>query len=313
MATRRESKERARAERIAKEEAARRGQRNRRLLWFGALVVGAVVVGVALAIVSLGDSHMGTANTEFSHVHGLGVDPGDGALYVATHEGLYRSPSDSAEAQRVGDTDYDFMGFTLISPSLFLGSGHSGSMQGGHANLGLIRSTDGGESWTDVSLTGEADFHVLRAGGDTIYGIDSSTGALSVSEDGGQTWEERETPTEVIDLAVDPDDDQHVVASTAEGITQSTDAAATWRDVGRAAPGLLAWPSAQRLYRIDGSGIVSLSDDAGKTWRETGSIEGQPVAVTATDEDLYVALDDNTVQQSSDDGATWTTRAASMP
>ncbi len=43
------------------------------------------------------------------------------------------------------------------------------------------------------------------------------------------------------------------------------------------------------------------------------SIEGQPVAVTATDEDLYVALDDNTVQQSSDDGATWTTRAASMP
>ncbi len=29
------------------------------------------------------------------HVHGLGVDPADGALFIATHTGLWRSPKAS--------------------------------------------------------------------------------------------------------------------------------------------------------------------------------------------------------------------------
>ena len=35
------------------------------------------------------------------HVHGLGVDPGDGTLYAATHSGLFRLPASGKPAQRV--------------------------------------------------------------------------------------------------------------------------------------------------------------------------------------------------------------------
>ncbi|MGH2838494.1 MAG: F510_1955 family glycosylhydrolase, partial [Thermoleophilaceae bacterium] len=58
------------------------------------------------------------------HVHGLGVNPADGALFIATHTGLYRAPDGELAAERVGDRYQDTMGFTVTGPDSFLGSGH---------------------------------------------------------------------------------------------------------------------------------------------------------------------------------------------
>jgi hypothetical protein len=66
------------------------------------------------------DSHH--QETAVSHVHGLGADPADGALYVATHEGVVSVDEDGA-AERVSD-QADYMGFTVTGPGTFLGSGH---------------------------------------------------------------------------------------------------------------------------------------------------------------------------------------------
>src|SRR5688572_23307408 len=44
------------------------------------------------------------------HVHGLGVNPGDGALFIATHTGLYRTSEGSTKAERVGAGYQDTMG-----------------------------------------------------------------------------------------------------------------------------------------------------------------------------------------------------------
>ncbi|MFJ3954758.1 hypothetical protein ACIPXV_32810 [Streptomyces libani] len=57
-----------------------------------------------------------------SHIHGLGVDPADGQLYVATHGGVI-AVADDGSSQRVSDTA-DYMGFTVAGPKTFLGSGH---------------------------------------------------------------------------------------------------------------------------------------------------------------------------------------------
>src|SRR5687768_2643658 len=46
------------------------------------------------------------------HVHGLGRNPADGALMVATHTGLFRVGSETANAERVADNYQDTMGFT---------------------------------------------------------------------------------------------------------------------------------------------------------------------------------------------------------
>ena len=58
-----------------------------------------------------------------THIHGLGINPSDQRLYVATHYGLFRIAEDDAP-QRVGDSMQDFMGFTVTGADEFLASGH---------------------------------------------------------------------------------------------------------------------------------------------------------------------------------------------
>ncbi len=60
------------------------------------------------------------------------------------------------------------MGFTIVGPDSFLGSGHPGPGDPGPSDVGLIRSDDGGAGWTPVSLSGRSDFHALTAGGDNV-------------------------------------------------------------------------------------------------------------------------------------------------
>ena len=48
------------------------------------------------------------------HVHGLGINPADGALVIATHTGLLRANPGERQARRVGDLYQDTMGFTVV-------------------------------------------------------------------------------------------------------------------------------------------------------------------------------------------------------
>jgi hypothetical protein len=105
-------------------------------------------------------------------------------------------------------------------------------------NLGLIRSGDAGRSWDPVSLLGEADFHVLRSQGDTVYGLNGLSGALMVSRDGGRVWDEHEPPGPMLDLAVHPDEPSRVVAATEQGLVSSSDSGRGWRALAEGRSGL---------------------------------------------------------------------------
>ncbi|MBA2522666.1 MAG: exo-alpha-sialidase, partial [Solirubrobacterales bacterium] len=116
----------------------------------------AATLGASAVIAACGqESTDPVAGSEpIEHVHGLGINPADGALFIATHDGLFRSPEGSATAERVGESSQDTMGFTIVGPDRFLGSGHPGPGEDGQPNLGLIESGDAGLSWTGVSLAG---------------------------------------------------------------------------------------------------------------------------------------------------------------
>jgi hypothetical protein len=105
------------------------------------------------------------------------------------------------------------MGFTVVGENHFLGSGHPDPSEQRPPLLGLIESRDGGKTWRSISMLGEADFHVLEAQGRTVYGYDASGGRFLASNDGGAQWSERTAPEALLALAVDPRDDQHLVAS----------------------------------------------------------------------------------------------------
>jgi len=281
---------------------------SRRLL--SALVLVALATGCGEQQQRPSSASASTEDAGPLHVHGLGVNPKDDALFIATHTGLFRVGPDEQKAERVGQSRQDTMGFTVAGPDRFLGSGHPDPSQDLPPNLGLIRSQDGGQSWKPRSLSGEVDFHVLRSAGGRVYGADATSGRLMVSSDGGLSWAEREPPGPMLDLTIDPRDAARVVVSTDRALLISDDQGASFKPMLRGEPGLLAWPSADSLYRVDGAGQVSVSDDGGNGWRPRGSIGGQPAAFTAVDErTLYAALPDGTIMGSSDGGAAWRVRS----
>jgi len=130
-----------------------------------------------------------------------------------------------------------------------------------------------------------------------------------VSDDGGRNWTQTSDPGPLIDLAADPSRRDRVLAVGASGLVLSTDAGRSWTPFAKRV-GLLAWPANDRLYLVDGNGLVQLSADGGRTWKRLGSIGGQPVAFIGSGErELYAARADAVVVRSTDGGRSWAVRS----
>jgi len=241
-----------------------------------------------------------------AHVHDLGTDPGDGTLYAATHYGVFRIPEQGTPT-RIADRFQDTMGFTVVGPKHFLGSGHPDQRENRPNPLGLIESTDAGESWRDVSLSGEVDFHALEVAHGRVYGYDGSSGRLMVSQD-KTTWDSRAV-LPMADLAVSPQNPDVLVVTTERGLAASQDGGRRFAVVGGTPPVVfVSWPEPQALWGITVSGAVLVSTDAGTTWQQRGSLDGQPSAISATDENTLYAATDTGVYASKDGGKTFTMR-----
>ncbi len=271
------------------------------------------VVLVAVIWSAAGGSDKQAADAGPVHVHGLGINPADGALFIATHTGLFRAGEGESKSVRVGDSFQDTMGFAVAGKDRFIGSGHPDFQRDLPPLLGLIESTDAGKSWNPISLLGEADFHVLRSSGKDVYGYDASNDRLMSSSDTGVTWSQLERPVPLADLAVDPTDSGRLVAAGAsdieQGLYESRDSGASWTRIGDRV-GLLAWPERNRLFLVDGGGSVFVSSRIGRSFTRRGSIGGQPAALLAQGSDeLYAALHDGTIKRSTDGGATWIVRS----
>ena len=192
------------------------------------------------------------------HVHGLGINPADGSLFIATHTGLFRVGAASRKAVRVADRNQDTMGFSVVGPNRFIGSGHPDRReQSLPPLLGLIESADAGKSWKPISLLGDADFHVLRSLGKRVYGYDASNDRLLASADEGRGWKELDKPAPIVDLAPNPSDPQRLVTTAIGGLDQgmyeSSNGGDSWKraELRRRAP-RLADPGAALSRRRSG-------------------------------------------------------------
>lgn len=276
--------------------------------WLIGVGVAAIVVVAAVIVVNgTGSDDVRPEAESVAHVHGLGVDPSDGALHVATHNGLYRMPDDGA-VERVSAERHDFMGFTVAGPDRFLASGHPGIGTAAFQELdqplfGLIESTDGGRTWEPVSLSGKVDFHGLEAADGNVYGFDSTGSRLLVSTDGGDEWDERSN-IPIADLAVDPADEDRIVASTADGLAESTDGGRSWERLEGPQVVFLDWHAELGLWGLDGQGTVHRLE--GNTWKAVEELAGSPQALLVHDGGVVAAVDDgSTVIHTSEDGNSW--------
>lgn len=241
-------------------------------------------------------------DTSVGHIHGLGVDPADDTLYVATHFGLFHV-DDSGESTRVADRWQDTMGFTVVGPGHFLGSGHPDLREDLPPHLGLIESTDAGKTWNPLALQGEADFHILEPTDDVLYAYDATAGRLLRTED--RTSFEVVLTAPLISVAA-RDGADRLTATTGEGKLISIEAATgETRELGGPTTIYLDTTPEGALAGIDPDGVVRVSHDDAKTWREVGSIDGQPAAF-ATSERAWYAATESAVFRSTDAGKTWT-------
>ena len=242
------------------------------------------------------------------HVHGLGRNPADGALFIATHTGLFRVGPGEQSAERVAGLYQDTMGFTVVGRDHFLGSGHPGSIDSDPPFLGLIESRNAGASWRPLSLRGDVDFHVLEAQGETVYGFgsdwDTREARFLRSDDGGRTWTRLTPPEELLGLAIDPQDPRTSVALGEQRAWVSTDGGSSWRPL-PVPGGMVTWSHELGLVAVDLEGVIRNAGEARGDWTEVGQLPGTPAALEAVGEELLAATHESRVLASRDGGKTW--------
>lgn len=275
-------------------------------MWLGKPLVWLLTAAASLsALVSCSDGTPTPGPSSpppfVGHVHGLGVDPADQVLYVAGHGGVFRLTDGRLEL--VADRAQDTMGFTVVGPHHFLASGHPAPTDPDRpVHLGLIESRDAAVTWTQKSLSGEADFHSLDQGFNAVYGYDSQTDRVLETAD-QITWSPVMTG-DVYDLAAHPARPGVVLTATPKGVvlpagnTQTMIAALT-----RLA--FLEWPTAHVLVGVSEKGAVYQTADVGAHWTPAGRFPGTVEAFEAN-LDAWFAATDQGIYTTTDQGGSWT-------
>ena len=253
-----------------------------------------------------------------THFHGVAVDAEDPSrVYLATHHGFYVVAPDGT-ARRISQAENDFMGFTPhpTDPAILYASGHPA----GGGNLGVIVSTDGGETWTKRSdgIGGPVDFHqmdVSQADPKVIIGVHRG---LQVSWNAGHSWEMvGRLPEKTLDLAASATDTNVFYAATERGLLRSRDGGKSWHDayfIRRPATMVQATADGVLYAFIIGRGLVR-TVEPDLRWKTVGKISnGAYILHFAADPSVNgkmyaIAYDSSTKSQSliasQDGGATW--------
>jgi photosystem II stability/assembly factor-like uncharacterized protein len=210
-----------------------------------------------------------------AHVHGLTVSGETSQVLLATHDGLFDVTKQPAS--KIGGTN-DLMGFTAgHDEGIFYASGHPGVGSDLPNPLGLMKSSDGGKTWDQLSRQGESDFHALTTAKSGIVAFD---GTLRTSPD-GKAWTTVAAGFAPAVLAGHPHSDT-VLATTPEGIQRSTDAGKTWA-LATSGPVIqfAAFANPTEAAGVEPDGTVHTSADGGATWTRKGQIQGEVQAIAA--------------------------------
>ena len=239
--------------------------------------------------------------------------PGDPmVVYIGAASGGLWKTTDGGTTWRpvFDDQSVSSIGSIAVSPSdpnvVWVGTGETFVIRPAHSvGLGVYRSTDAGETWTNVGLglTGrigrmivdprDPDVAFACALGHT-HGPQQDRGVYR-TQDGGATWEQVlfvDENTGCSDLAIDPNNPRILYATTwqvyintwglnsggpGSGVFKSTDGGSTWtrlrnglpsHDVGKTAVAV-AQSNSDRVYVLveDSSPGLYRSDNAGRSWR----------------------------------------------
>jgi photosystem II stability/assembly factor-like uncharacterized protein len=242
---------------------------------------------MALAtITSLSFGYNANAQTfdSVSHIHQVKVV--ENKVLVLTHEGLYELLSKD-NMKLVGKEKIDVMGFTTLGKVLFA-SGHPAQGSKAPNPIGLMKSTDGGLSWKDVSLVGKVDFHFLEGAGTDLYGADSQSGNLMYSADSGKSWSSIGANV-FTDIAVSPAMSGMAVALKGSQLVLTEDAFKSTKVLKNTLKFTqLEWRNSG-LYALSGSSLY-ISSNSGTSWKKINTFKGVTGILSASDQLILVTV-----------------------
>jgi photosystem II stability/assembly factor-like uncharacterized protein len=192
----------------------------------------------------------------------------------------------------------------------------------GTAGGGVVKSLDGGRSWSPSSLgLGDPVITALAVDQQDPRNVYAGTpGGLFRSHDRGRTWLASPMKLPVDAIAVDPRNAGHLYIGTkgaGTGLYHSTDGGSHWVSLGQEiapfekhfwAPALVIAPSQPRtLYAIyvgARSGAFR-SRDGGKTWTLIRRAKISALAVDPVDPEIVYAAEGRILWTSADGGRSW--------
>ena len=209
-----------------------------------------------------------------------------GGLWYTNNNGTSFTPVlDSAPTQNIGDIAVDWSTGTI-----WVGTGEKNSSRSSYAGIGILKSTDSGETWDHVGLSDA--HHISRIlinpnnAEEVIVGVighlysSNSERGIFKTVDGGKTWVKSlfiNNETGIIDVAFAPENFNIMYAAS--------------------------WERARKAWNFDGDGkhsAIYKSTDAGSSWVKIGVKSGFPVGngvgrigLAVYNEDTVYALHDS--------------------
>jgi photosystem II stability/assembly factor-like uncharacterized protein len=259
-----------------------------------------------------GESWQELSGIEYPRVTAVAVSSVDGAIYAGTEPSALFVSRDGGDSWRELEELRRLPSAPTwrFPPRPWTSHVHSIALSYADPSLvvvgielgGVVRSTDGGETWQDQRPGAQADCHTLAAhprSPDLLY--EAAGGGFAQSRNFGDSWESADAGMDlryVWGLAVDVEDPSLVYASAAPGPFQAHGSgfsgAAIYRRVADEGwkpvlEDLAAFPYALcpdpgvpgTLYAGFGDGKILRSQDAGKSWDEVARVASRLAAVAA--------------------------------
>lgn len=253
------------------------------------------------------------------HLHGLSFSADGRQLIAPAHDGLRIFTDGQWSAPDL--PAHDYMGYAATDNG-FYSSGHPAPGSSLVNPLGLVKSSDGGATLTQLGFTGESDFHGMAVGyrSHAIYVINPAPNSrlgvgMYYSLDDGATWQPSaaqgvtQAPAQ---MTVHPTDPAMVALATEAELLLSIDYGNTFTPIAASSPVTAVTFSPDGTSLLYGGATLSAYDLASGTTtaRTLPTLEAQDVlsyiAVNPVQlEELAIATFARDIYRSRDGGQTW--------